>query len=117
MLVNKQNDNPIMADKDIEIVDNHGPNANEGGEFTLNRPKWTGYFKIIEPLDSTVLQTDNQSIDGSLYSNVSWYQFITYGSAAPLLINRSNSFVFSPSVFEKAFGILNNITPEIISLW
>ena len=66
-----------MADKDIEIVDNHGPDANEGGEFTLNRPKWTGYFKIIEPLDSTVLQTDNQSIDGSLYSNVSWYQFIT----------------------------------------
>lgn len=105
MLVNKQNDNPIMADKDIEIVDNHGPNANEGGEFTLNRPKWTGYFKIIEPLDSTVLQTDNQSIDGSLYSNVSWYQFITYGSAARLNRYREYDMMDSDVDITKALDV------------
>ncbi len=51
----------------------------------INRPKWSGYFKVVQPLTQTQLQTDSQSIDGSsLYSNSSWYQFVTYGSAARL---------------------------------
>lgn len=52
--------------------------------LSSNRPKWQGYFKIIQPLEQTVLQTDNQSVDGSLYNNYSWYQFITYGSGQRL---------------------------------
>lgn len=54
-------------------------------DFDVNRPKWTNYFKIVEPLEQTALQTDNQSVDGSsLYASNSWYQFVTYGSAARL---------------------------------
>lgn len=54
-------------------------------KFDLNRPKWSGYFKVVEPATNTMLQTDSQSIDGSsLYSNSNWYQFVTYGSAARL---------------------------------
>lgn len=49
-----------------------------------NRPKWTGFFKVVQPIEQTVFQTDSQSIDGSLYNNYSWYQFVTYGSAARL---------------------------------
>ena len=54
-------------------------------DFDLNRPKWSGFFKVVEPATKTMLQTDSQSVDGSsLYANSNWYQFVTYGSAARL---------------------------------
>ena len=72
-----------MKNNNVEIL--HDTQTDTGdNEPTLNRPKWTGFFKVVQPQDATILQTDNQSVDGSLYSNVSWYQFITYGSAARL---------------------------------
>lgn len=72
-----------MKNNNVEIL--HDTQTDTGdNEPTLNRPKWTGFFKVVQPQDATILQTDNQSVDGSLFSNVSWYQFITYGSAARL---------------------------------
>lgn len=76
-----------MSDKKI-LLEDIPVNIQEN---KINRPKWSGFFKVVEPLSKTELQTDSQSIDGSsLYANSNWYQFVTYGSAARL--NRYKEF-------------------------
>jgi len=46
------------------------------------QPKWTGYFKVVEPQSDTVKVTDNMSTDASAYNNYSWYQRLVHGSSS-----------------------------------
>mgnify|MGYP001593978947 CR=1 FL=1 len=46
------------------------------------QPKFTGYFKIVEPQPDTTKITDNISTDGSAYNNYSWYQRLVHGSSS-----------------------------------
>lgn len=46
------------------------------------QPKYTGYFKIVEPQPDTTKITDNVSSDGSAYNNYSWYQRLVHGSSS-----------------------------------
>lgn len=45
--------------------------------------KWSGYFKIVSPQNSTVKMVDSQEMaDAGAYNNYSWYQRIIQGSAS-----------------------------------
>lgn len=46
------------------------------------QPKYTGYFKIVEPQPDTTKITDNIASDGSAYNNYSWYQRLVHGSSS-----------------------------------
>ncbi len=48
-----------------------------------NNPKWTGYFKVIEPAPLATKMTDSQSMsDSGAYNNFTWYQRLIQGSAS-----------------------------------
>lgn len=47
--------------------------------------KWTGYFKIVSPESTAMVQvTDSQTIDGSTYGNYTWFQRLVQGQGARL---------------------------------
>jgi len=51
----------------------------------MTAPKWTGFYKLIEPKPNVTKVTDNQSIgDQGAYGNFSWYQRLVQGSASRL---------------------------------
>jgi hypothetical protein len=45
--------------------------------------KWTGYFKVVAPAQSTTKMTDSQEMaDVGAYNNYTWYQRLIQGSAS-----------------------------------
>jgi hypothetical protein len=45
--------------------------------------KWTGYFKVVTPQQSTTKMTDSQEMaDAGAYNNYTWYQRLVQGSAS-----------------------------------
>lgn len=46
-------------------------------------PKWTGYFKVVEPAPLATKMTDSQEMaDAGAYNNYTWYQRLIQGSAS-----------------------------------
>lgn len=45
--------------------------------------KWTGYFKVVQPVPPTTSMSDNQEMaDAGAYNNYTWYQRLVQGSAS-----------------------------------
>jgi hypothetical protein len=52
-------------------------------EYTMANNKWTGYFKVVAPAQSTTKMTDSQEMaDVGAYNNYTWYQRLIQGSAS-----------------------------------
>ena len=49
----------------------------------MAQPKWTGYFKVVQPRPVVTKMTDSQEMtDVGAYNNYTWYQRLVQGSAS-----------------------------------
>jgi hypothetical protein len=56
----------------------------------MQQAKWTGWFKVVDPVPQLTKMTDNMSMDSSQYTNHNWYQNVISGSSTR--ISRYNEY-------------------------